>query len=473
MQGHLVNGVYPLGRYLGSSDHSGVFLTRSAARGASELAIKLVPADRSVAESLLPRWKRAGGLTHPNLLRLHEWGGCQLEGAPYLYLVMDYADQTLAQLLQSRALTEDEAREMLAPVLEALAFLHGRDLVQGQLKPANILVRGDQIQLASDTIRRVGDTGPAAHPKTLHDSPGGSYGTGSPAADIWALGISLCEALTRRAPSISAESGDAALPTDFAPSFREVVTRCLSRRPQDRPRLTELVTWASGRPEDAVPAESEAAERTGAAAQAPIAQPAAIQPAAAEPEPARIVVAQARTDEMRPTAADERPEGPRVPVAPVLGAVLSLTLVWGGWHLFRKHPASPAGLATPSPSAALPSTSRAPGPGSAASGTITRQSIDPAPPHPLREVVPDVPLSARRTVRGHINVWVRVIVEPDGSVLAAVADRAGPSRYFERLALRAAKQWMFLPVGAPPRRLMQIRFDFSRDGTRARALPLP
>ena len=45
---------------------------------------------------------------------------------------MEYADQTLAQLLLHRALTDAEAREMLLPTLDALAFLHGRNLVQGQ-----------------------------------------------------------------------------------------------------------------------------------------------------------------------------------------------------------------------------------------------------------------------------------------------------------------------------------------------------
>jgi hypothetical protein len=97
-QGHVINGVFPLGRYLGCSDHSGVFLTKSAARP-SEVAIKLVPTNRALAESQLSRWKRAGGLAHPHLLRLFEWGGCELDGLPYLYSVMEYADQTLAQLL--------------------------------------------------------------------------------------------------------------------------------------------------------------------------------------------------------------------------------------------------------------------------------------------------------------------------------------------------------------------------------------
>jgi outer membrane biosynthesis protein TonB len=64
------------------------------------------------------------------------------------------------------------------------------------------------------------------------------------------------------------------------------------------------------------------------------------------------------------------------------------------------------------------------------------------------------------------------MVDQDGSVYAAVPDRAGSSRYFERLALEAAKKWTFSPIDTPSRRLVQIHFDFSRDGTTAQAVPL-
>jgi TonB family protein len=67
---------------------------------------------------------------------------------------------------------------------------------------------------------------------------------------------------------------------------------------------------------------------------------------------------------------------------------------------------------------------------------------------------------------------VRVIVSQDGSVFAAVADRPGPSRYFQRLAIEAAKQWTFPPADTASPRVMQIRFDFSRDRTTARAVTL-
>jgi TonB family protein len=86
--------------------------------------------------------------------------------------------------------------------------------------------------------------------------------------------------------------------------------------------------------------------------------------------------------------------------------------------------------------------------------------------------MPDVPHNARRTIHGHIKVWVRVIVDQDGSVFAAAADRSGPSGYFQRLAVDAAKKWTFPSVETPSRRIMQVRFDFTREGTTGRAVAL-
>jgi hypothetical protein len=95
-----------------------------------------------------------------------------------------------------------------------------------------------------------------------------------------------------------------------------------------------------------------------------------------------------------------------------------------------------------------------------------------ASPSALLEVIPEVPQSARRTITGHINVWVRVIVAQDGSVFAATADRTGPSMYFQRVAIDAARKWTFPPADTQSRRLMEVRFDFSRDGTTGRAVAL-
>jgi TonB family protein len=479
-QGHVVNGVFPLGRYLGCSDHSGVFLTQAATRP-SELAIKLVPTNRALAESLLPRWKRAGGLAHPHLLRLVEWGGCQLEGLPYLYAVMEYADQTLAQLLSHRALTDDEAREMMLPTLDALAFLHGRSLVQGQLKPTNILVVGDQLKLASDTIRRVTDGPLSTHPLTLSDPPEARYGSSSPAGDVWALGVSLFEAFTRRPLAGRGEPREVpvpALPADFSPAFHDIVSRCLSPSPQDRPSVSELMTRARGHSPGSAPAANIQPATLVLPPQTTTPRP---PPQPGTPEPPR-----AAPPEVAPKAAlPVPPVGRRQKLAPtpmlILAAVVILVLGWTGLRLLGPHrtavqPLSPVptpeGSSSQNPGDALPAVPQGPAPGSAASTTNAGRSAVATSPSATHEVIPEVPSGARRTIRGHIKVWVRVIVEPDGSVFAAVVDRSGPSSYFQRLATEAAKKWTFPPVDTPSRRTMQIRFDFNRDGTTGHAVTL-
>jgi TonB family protein len=96
----------------------------------------------------------------------------------------------------------------------------------------------------------------------------------------------------------------------------------------------------------------------------------------------------------------------------------------------------------------------------------------PAASSGINEVIPEVPRSASRTIRGHVRVSVRVIVDSDGTVFAALSDDPGPSRYFERLALDAAKKWTFPPTDTEAQRLVLLRFDFTRENTTARAIPL-
>jgi hypothetical protein len=66
-----------------------------------------------------------------------------------------------------------------------------------------------------------------------------------------------------------------------------------------------------------------------------------------------------------------------------------------------------------------------------------------------------------------------VIVDPDGTVFAALSDSPGPSRYFERISIDAAKKWQFPAAETDAQRLMLIRFVYERDSATAQAIPLP
>jgi TonB family protein len=271
-EGQVVNGTYPLRRFLNASDHSAVFLTESGTEGFLNAAIKLVPAGPGSAEVQLWHWKTAATFTHPHLMRLLDSGQCEIQGQQLLFVVMEYAEETLAQVLPYRGLGSDEVRELLVPTLAALAFLHSESWVQGQLKPTNFLVVNDQLKLAVDTIRPVGVARePVAHP-TLYDPPEVERGEISTAADIWGLGVTLVEALTQYAPTwprgrLEPPAFRAQLPAAFA----EVIQRCLSVDPAERPTVDEL----GGRPRGGSAAQqvaggtvagAGAAAATGAAA---------------------------------------------------------------------------------------------------------------------------------------------------------------------------------------------------------------
>ncbi|MGH7868061.1 MAG: hypothetical protein ACREP9_10650, partial [Candidatus Dormibacteraceae bacterium] len=131
-EGHVINasnGQFPLHRHLGSSAHSAVFLTEYGQETPQHAAIKFIPDNLRNVEMHLSRWEGTRRLSHPNLLRVFEAGRCQLGDLRLLYVVMEYAEEDLSQILPSRALTPVEVRDMLRPALDALAYLHGMGLV--------------------------------------------------------------------------------------------------------------------------------------------------------------------------------------------------------------------------------------------------------------------------------------------------------------------------------------------------------
>lgn len=217
-----VVGAFPLRRLLGCTDHSGVFLTEH--KGKDLAAIKFVRADGLHGKAQLVQWQAAALLSHPHLVRLFGAGRYRSGGHEFLFVVMEHAEQNLAEILSRRALSPDEVRELLLPTLDALAFLHRNQRVHAQLKPSNFLAVNDQLKLASDTIR-----------------PAGHSASDSTASDVWDLGTTLVEALTQHTMAWSDQQGDtASLPEGVPAPLADMVRRCLDLTPAHRPTVTEL-----------------------------------------------------------------------------------------------------------------------------------------------------------------------------------------------------------------------------------------
>jgi TonB family protein len=443
-EGHTVKGEFRLRQYLGGSDDSAVFLTERGGPQPQKAAIKLVAADPASATLQLSQWALATQLSHPHLIRLFHSGRCQVGGMELLFVVTEYAEENLAQVLPQRQLSVAEVRDLLAPALDALAFLHSQKFVHGHLKPSNMMAVNDQLKLSTDRLLRVGESTADAHKPGPYDPPEKTSGAISPAGDVWSLGMILVEALTGHLPDLDKSGeGETILPRTLPAPFSEIARNCLQRDPQLRWTVAEIA--------------------------------ARLHPTPPQPQ--------------TPAAAPlQKSPKPRWMVATVVAALV-LAAILGGLRLLHRRPGpEPSALSATEEAKPQPEVKRNPetprqnarvqpqasrstpqASGSPESEAQVKTTTGHAEGDVVQEVMPDVSASARATITGKVKVKVRVQVDPAGNVSGADFDSPGPSKYFARAALQAAKRWKFAPSNAPAqnaRREWVLRFEFGRSGTR-------
>jgi TonB family protein len=302
-EGQIVDEKFLLQQYLAGTEHSAVFLTECSAPKPQKAAIKFIAADPATADRQLSAWARASHLTHPNLLRILHYGRCRLSRMDLLYVVLEYAEEDLSQVLPDRALTADETRDMLGPLLDALTYLHGKNFVHSHISPANIHAIGDQLRLATDTVFPAGDTRLTSRPTDVYDAP---EGTGSPlasSADIWSLGATLVEVLTQRAPELPLDNqSNPTFPESLPQPFLDIVRHALRLDPKSRWTLAEIkgcmspaaaVAAAAGQTASPLAATSGAGTSAQASASSVAAAPVVPAPIAPPPSPRTAEVAAA------------------------------------------------------------------------------------------------------------------------------------------------------------------------------------
>jgi TonB family protein len=428
--GHVIDGRFVLLRWVAGTDQSSIFLTELEGGSAQRASIKLIPAGTVDADARINQWSTARTLSHPHLMRLFHFGRCKIEGADYLYVVTEYAEEVLSEVLPERPLTTGETREMLAPVLDALAYLHVRHLVHGALKPSNILVVNDKLKLSIDTVHRVGEQGRNIPTFSIYNAPELAKGIPSPAEDMWSLGVLISVALTQKTPVWDkSKGGEPVAPASLAAPFLRISQECLHLDPARRPTLGDVKSYLD------TPRASARAVHSAASS-----------------------AAKSRFNINVITAVTA--------VVVVVGIVIAVIKM--GSHP-APQPAAPPAVGsqtatepdTPSPD--VPKQQRTPGQIASAKGAIVHQAL------------PNVPQQALDTIQGHFYVAIRVQVDPSGNVSDATIDSPGPSKYFADLALKAARNWKFQPAqpDGHPASAWLLQFAFSKTGTAATAVTSP
>jgi TonB family protein len=425
-EGRVVDGKFTLRQWLGGSDHSAVFLTERGGRQAQKVAIKLISAGNPDAGAQLSDWGEAAKLSHPHLIRLFECGRGQIDDTRVLYVVMEYAEENLAEILPLRPLAADEASAMLQPSADALAYLHKSGLAHSRVRPSNIMAVQDQLKVSADAVCRAGERR-AARARSAYDAPEMATAGPSPAGDIWSLGATLVAVMTQKEPNANVAREPLAVPETIPQPLRGIARQCLQIDAKQRGTASDILARLQPR-----------AGRTQAV------------PA---PAPARNKVVEGRR------SLESRKRWIVVPVV-VIGILL---IAWVGSKFMSRQPPVPAADTNSASPANVPATqSPAPAPFSGKEKPAQKESVRGSV---LKQVTPDVSRNAQNTIEGRLKVVIEVSVDASGNVSQAKLVSPGPSVYFANRALGAARGWKFTPPqidGQAAASTWVLRFQFRK-----------
>jgi eukaryotic-like serine/threonine-protein kinase len=253
----LVFGRYRPLRPLGSGGSGSVWLALDE-RSGLDVALKIIPREGKAAARAEREALAARRLRHDRCVRSYDVG----HDGSHVYIAYEYVPgRTLREALRSDDLSDEEAVELAAQVLDALAHAHRAGIVHRDVKPSNILLE-DTDELAArlldfglaqfdgaDTLTAVGDV-----PGTLaYIAPERLAGEdATPESDVWAVGVVLWEALSGRHPfwgvplqevALAIEAGAPPLGTerrDLPRRLLAAVDGALARDPARRPRASAL-----------------------------------------------------------------------------------------------------------------------------------------------------------------------------------------------------------------------------------------
>jgi hypothetical protein len=260
VQSELVLGRYRPLRPLGSGGSGSVWLARDEQNGL-DVALKIVPREGKAASRAEREAEAAARLRHPACQRAYGFG----RDSQHVYIAYEYVPgRTFREALRAGELDDRSAIEACAQVLEALAHAHARGIVHRDVKPSNILLaEGKEVSVRvldfglaqiqqAETLTAQGDVpGTLAYiaPERL------AGGLTTEAADVWAVGLMLWEALAGRHPfwrsslletARAIESGAPRLETarpDLPKPLLAAVDRALDLDPARRPGAAALAGW--------------------------------------------------------------------------------------------------------------------------------------------------------------------------------------------------------------------------------------
>ena len=260
------------------------FFPGTLARRDGQSRLSFLPANAELIAWALRKFEETTttlcGLKHPNIVEVYDYVPANQTG----YMIMELLDGgTLKDRLKGRdePMSLAELRPFVEPVMEALAYIHGKGLIHRDIAPDNIQITskdrpvlidfGSVSQDLSQATKQL--TGTIGLTKRHYTAPEqmSAKARPSPAADIYSMGAVLYRALGGNEPADGQDRLHALHVENVADPYETLaakrVTGCpaptaraidaaLAMRPENRPRSMEDLRKALDAPPDPVVAPS-------------------------------------------------------------------------------------------------------------------------------------------------------------------------------------------------------------------------
>jgi len=243
------------------------------------VAVKVIEPHREIdrlEETIFDRELNVKGLSHPNIVTLHDSG--RLPDTGQYFLVFDWIDHDLVFWVgQHRPLGADDFVELMAlPLLRALAYAHEREVVHRDVKPSNVLMADDETPKLTDfgiskVKSKLIETGPTVRDFVSRPfAPPEGESTSGFSRDVFGMGTLMMWCLADVPVRDYTDFPDALNSIDASPKLVDLIASCTALEVTERPRhapevLALLEDLQARRRRSWIPLDTLHLELTGAA----------------------------------------------------------------------------------------------------------------------------------------------------------------------------------------------------------------
>lgn len=215
-----------------------------------KVALKMVtqPEGEKAFDTLYNEYGCLKNLSHPNIVEIYDFG---VDRSKKRFYFTEEFLEGVPLSTRSGQLSLPQILQLTVQICQALAHLHQKGIVHGDLKPSNLLLVGDQVKLVDFGLsqkinptsgRTIGGTLPYLAPEVL------SGGRPTVCSDLYSLGVLLYEITTGHLPFQVTDLPSAMMAhhletakhpsqstSAYPTAWGDLILRLLNKEPHDRP----------------------------------------------------------------------------------------------------------------------------------------------------------------------------------------------------------------------------------------------